>query len=223
MDLDLCSIEGCPRKRQARGWCGTHYMRWRKHGDPLVLMPHKSGAKIICFSCSIDNCDAPGPYVRGLCRSHYGYRWKYGDPLHGDPRKHPHGPCSVEGCDRIFQTKGLCTMHYSRLRETGELGGPHSTRPPKGRGHITADGYHKIGVRAVHRIVMAQKLGRPLRKGENVHHMNGDRLDNRPENLELWVSRQPPRQRLTDILGYYLDNYGDELMHLIAQRSSEAV
>lgn len=32
----LCSIEGCRNKHFARGWCNTHYYRWRRHGDPLA-------------------------------------------------------------------------------------------------------------------------------------------------------------------------------------------
>ena len=53
-----------------------------------------------------------------------------------------------------------------------------------------------------HRIVMEGVLGRELLPGENVHHVNGVRNDNRPENLELWVTSQPSGQRPEDLVAW---------------------
>lgn len=53
-----------------------------------------------------------------------------------------------------------------------------------------------------HRALMEDRLGRPLLPRENVHHINGVRHDNRPENLELWSTSQPAGQRVEDKIAW---------------------
>lgn len=75
-------------------------------------------------------------------------------------------------------------------------------------GHPCAD---KNGrVQASH-LVIYEKLNRIIRKGETVHHINGDTLDNTIENLEIWVSGHPSGQRLDDKIKWckiFLEGYG---------------
>ncbi len=70
---------------------------------------------------------------------------------------------------------------------------------PLGATRMATDGYiaERVegGFRLQHRVVMERKLGRALLPRETVHHLNGVRTDNRPENLELWAKAHPPGQR----------------------------
>jgi hypothetical protein len=71
---------------------------------------------------------------------------------------------------------------------------------------------YRNGIVQEHTVVMSQLLGRPLLPRENVHHKNGVKTDNRPENLELWLSHQPKGARVNDLVEWareILAQYGD--------------
>jgi hypothetical protein len=126
---------------------------------------------------------------------------KCGEPF--DPVSSNHKYCSVL-CREGLKTCENCGQEYVPSRHTiGRFCSTECHYDTKRAGRTTADkqGYvlERIIVEgrpqwvAQHRLVMERTLGRPLLESESVHHVNGDRADNRLENLELWKTRTHPK------------------------------
>lgn len=161
--------------------------------------------------CEVVGCAKPQRRKTGKrpwCEQHY-QRWR----LYGSPEEPSHWrqrtQCTVSNCESPSYAHGLCVKHAARMRKYGDV---TTVKVKKGiinktvaqgyvllkrRDHPNANG---AGWIMEHRLVMAEMLGRPLLPIENVHHKNGIRDDNKPENLELWVTSQPCGQRVQDVV-----------------------
>jgi len=154
-------------------------------------------------SCSFHGCGKDAVAL-GYCSAHWkqNHKCKELTPILKQPAKG--GQCSFDGCDRQVGRHGLCRRHRSQQLANGVLKPIRKKTRADGTGTINKDGYVSIGSNGLyeleHRLVMAGLLGRPLYPNENVHHINGVKDDNSPENLELWVTSQPSGQRPEDLI-----------------------
>jgi hypothetical protein len=108
-------------------------------------------------------------------------------------------------------------MHADRVERCGEAGEPEPRIAPRGTGHVKrGEGYrllyrpghpraHKNGQVYEHVLVMCAQLGRQLYQDETVHHINGIKNDNTPENLELWSTKHPKGQRVEDLVEWAME------------------
>ena len=179
--------------------------------------------------CSVEGC-GKRVLARGWCNMHYS-RWRATGEVGPAEAKYLYRsgtrPCSIEGCDRYVRggSRYMCKLHYERFRLTGDPGPAKPKIAAKGSGNwYFHQGYLRRSeyvdgklTRSVlqHVEVMEQELGRRLVDGENVHHKNGIRHDNDPDNLELWLKMQPSGQRVTDLMEYIAKYHADAMRQLL--------
>lgn len=203
-----CTVEGCESPYRCTGFCGAHYNRWLKHGDPLGNIPVRRRLK--GELCCIEDCGRP-VRCKSLCSIHYDRMRHTGRPDNPIPYVAP--PCSVEGCDRSSKALGFCAAHHRRWADTGD------TRPdvplrklPKAsergdvaarilskstitatgchewNGSVSRSGYGYVGWNRrtwlVHRATWTAHHG-PIDKGWTLDHLCYTRHCSNIEHLEL--------------------------------------
>jgi len=108
-----CAVDGCGGTRRGGDFCGMHYARWKRTGDPgpaaKINLPCPD-------ECTVDGCTTD-VRAKGLCATHYARWQKHGDPLAGAFQ--PRGTCQVDGCGRRHAAGGYCSTHYGNFRVHG--------------------------------------------------------------------------------------------------------
>jgi hypothetical protein len=116
-------------------------------------------------------------------------------------RKEQDGTCETCGRPFVRRAWAFGKGRFCSKRCSNKASG-NTASAWKGGTLISQSGYRQIRVGRryffEHRLVAAEKIGRPLLPTERVHHLNHDRLDNRPENLQVVSPSEHQRIHMSD-------------------------
>ncbi len=171
---------------------------------------YKNTSNIILPKTKVLSCGCMNPSPIGG-KDHTGKKYKKLTVLKKLGKKAPNG-CYIWLCK--CDCGNLTELSAGMLNRTVSCGCYKVERmtgsnSPAWKGGVTIDGngYKKIRIDgkrvSQHRVIYEKHYNIKLLPHQNIHHINGDKLDNRIENLELWDTSQPAGQRIEDKIEYY--------------------